>query len=114
MVLAGQCWKQSVKASWEKLASVLEQLREAPAHVREAPRPRQARRPGQILALVVAVLADADGPMRGCDVRDAVIARLGEEVSWSTVGNALSYATAHAEFGVMRIGWGLYEKPGRS
>jgi hypothetical protein len=82
--------------------------------VGEAPRPRQARRPGQILALVVAVLADADGPMRGCDVRDAVIARLGEEVSWSTVRNALSYAAAHAEFGVMRIGWGLYEKPGRS
>lgn len=109
MDLAGQCWKPSVKASWERLATVLDRLREEPAHEREAPRPRQARRPGQVLALVLAILEEAEGPMRGCEVRDLVVARLGEPVSWSSIRNALAYATDRPQYRIARVGWGLYE-----
>lgn len=109
MALAGQCSNQNVKAAWEKPASVLDRVREAEPADRPTPQPRQARRPGQVLRLVVAVLREAEGTMRGCEVRDAVIVRLGEEVSWSTVRYGLGYAVARPEHEVEGVGWGLYE-----
>lgn len=106
MDLAGQCLKQSVKASWDRLAPVLQRLRDEPAHERETPRPRQARRPGQVLKLVVAIVIEADSPMRGCEVCNEVAARLGESVSWSTVRNALVRGCAQDD--LERVGYGRY------
>lgn len=109
MDLAGQCSNQAVKASWEQLAPVLVRLREGPGHERPEPRARQIRRPGQILNLVVAILLQAEGPMRGYEVRDEAIRWLGEDISFSTVRNALVEADRRASLPVTKIGWGLYE-----
>jgi hypothetical protein len=109
MDLPGQLSNPPVKGAWADLAQRLAvRLRSEPASC-PSWTPRETRRPGQIFRVVVAVIADADGTMRTCDVHRAVEERLGEAVSWSTVRNALVEGHKRPECAVNRIAYGLYE-----
>lgn len=109
MDLAGQCWKPSVKASWERLAPVLERMRQAEPVVRPAPQPRQIRRPGQVMRLLEAILAESEWPLRAVELHQAIEKRLGESVSRSSVDSALWHAVRRDDVAIARIGYGRYE-----
>ena len=74
----------------------------------DMPRPRLRPRMGTIQNAVLAVLNEADEPLRPYDIRVRVRRRLPVPVSYDTVASFVSVAARDPSSGVVRLRYGLY------
>lgn len=111
MDLPGQLSNPSVKASWERLASVLARLRAE----NRAPRPsgarRSVRKQGEVREIITQLLACAD-EMHAREIHRAVERTLGQDISWSSIANCLARNSAGQAARFARVGYGRYRIAG--
>jgi len=90
-----------------KAAAVVRRVGESrppAAHARASPRP------GWVYEVVVAVLADADQPLRPQEVIQRVKRDLGHRVAASSVRNCLLRASTRPDDVIERIAYGSYRR----
>lgn len=108
MGLVGQYSNPEVEQSLTSLVEVLARLKASDVPLRRTPRRTHAR-PGWVAKAVEEVLATADQPMRGKDIRVAVERALGHPVPASSVKDCLARGVSGSIARFERVSYGRYQ-----
>lgn len=108
MALTGACSNGQVGDELGRVNKVRRQLL-GRREVRVVARYERPARPQPIQQTVLAVLADARGPLRAIEIAHRVGLQLDGEVSWGSVKNALSDLARAENSNVLRVGHGRYQ-----